>query len=135
MRIFTLTLNPAFDVHARADRFALYKESVADIVSRDAGGKGVNISRALTAAGAENEAIVWVGKENGSEFSAMLDKATYTIACRSAIKAHQSLSLPELEKLYAEASALEGITTCPHGRPITVKLTRYQIEKMFGRIV
>lgn len=77
---------------------------------------------------------VLAGGEPG-EISAMLDKAIYTIACRSAIKAHQKLSLPELEKLYAEASSLEGITTCPHGRPITVKLTRYQIEKMFGRIV
>ncbi len=73
------------------------------------------------------------GGESGS-ISAMLDKAVYTIACRSAIKANQSLSLPELEKLYAEAMALEGITTCPHGRPITVKLTKYQIEKMFGRL-
>lgn len=73
------------------------------------------------------------GGEPG-EVCAMLDKAVYTIACRSAIKANQELSLPELEKLYAQASALEGITTCPHGRPITVKLTKYQIEKMFGRI-
>ena len=77
---------------------------------------------------------VLAGGEPG-EISAMLDKAIYTIACRSAIKAHQKLSLPELEKLYAQASSLEGITTCPHGRPSTVKLTRYQIEKMFGRIV
>lgn len=73
------------------------------------------------------------GGEPG-EVCAMLDKAVYTIACRSAIKANQKLSLPELEKLYAQAAALEGITTCPHGRPITVKLTKYQIEKMFGRI-
>ena len=74
------------------------------------------------------------GEESG-EVTASLDKAIYTIACRSAIKANQPLTLPELEKLYNEASALEGITTCPHGRPITVKLTKYQIEKMFGRIV
>ena len=74
------------------------------------------------------------GGEPG-EAQARLDKAVYTIACRSAIKANYSLSLPELEKLYSQAMALEGITTCPHGRPITVKLTKYQIEKMFGRIV
>lgn len=74
------------------------------------------------------------GGEPG-EVCAMLDKAVYTIACRSAIKAHQELSMAELEKLYAQAMALEGITTCPHGRPISVKLTKYQIEKMFGRIV
>lgn len=73
MKIFTLTLNPAFDVHARADRFALYKESVADIVSRDAGGKGINISRALSAFSCENRAYVLLGKENGEEFAAMLD--------------------------------------------------------------
>ena len=74
------------------------------------------------------------GGESG-EVLAMLDKAVYTIACRSAIKANQALSLPELEKLYAQAQALESVTTCPHGRPISVKLTKYQIEKMFGRIV
>ena len=74
------------------------------------------------------------GGEAG-EICAMLDKAVYTSACRSAIKANQSLSLSELEKLFAQAMALEGITTCPHGRPISVKLTKYQIEKMFGRIV
>ena len=74
------------------------------------------------------------GGESGS-ITAMLDRAVYTIACKSAIKAHQKLSIPELEKLYAQAMALEGITTCPHGRPITVKLSKYQIEKMFGRIV
>lgn len=73
--------------------------------------------------------------EGSGEVSAMMDKAIYTIACKSAIKANQSLTVKELEKLFNEATALEGITTCPHGRPITVKLTKYQIEKMFGRIV
>ena len=74
------------------------------------------------------------GGESG-EVLAMLDKAVYTIACRSAIKANQSLSIPELQELYAQAQALDSVTTCPHGRPISVKLTKYQIEKMFGRIV
>ena len=74
------------------------------------------------------------GNESG-EITAIRDKAIYTVACHSAIRANQNLSLQELEKLYREAAGLEGITTCPHGRPITVKLTKYQIEKMFGRIV
>lgn len=73
--------------------------------------------------------------EGSGEITAVRDKAIYTVACRSAIKANQNLTLPELEKLYKEAISLEGITTCPHGRPITVKLSKYQIEKMFGRIV
>ncbi|MBE6656656.1 MAG: 1-phosphofructokinase family hexose kinase [Ruminococcaceae bacterium] len=73
MNIFTLTLNPAFDIHAEAKSFALHKESVASVTSRDVGGKGINISRALSAFGAENEAFVVLGSENGREFSAMLD--------------------------------------------------------------
>ncbi len=77
---------------------------------------------------------ILMGNESG-EITAVRDKAVYTVACHSAIRANRSLSLPELSKLYKEAAELEGITTCPHGRPITVKLTKYQIEKMFGRIV
>lgn len=77
---------------------------------------------------------ILMGNESG-EITAVRDKAVYTVACHSAIRANQYLTLPELEKLYKEAAELEGITTCPHGRPITVKLSKYQIEKMFGRIV
>lgn len=73
MRAFTLTLNPAFDLHAKADSFVLHHESVADVTARDAGGKGVNISRALTAFGVENEAVLLLGRENGDGFAAMLD--------------------------------------------------------------
>ena len=74
MKIVTLTLNPAFDVHCFCDNFKPYHESIAQITSRDAGGKGVNISRALTANGTENLAIVIVGKENGTEFCQALQK-------------------------------------------------------------
>ena len=74
MKIVTLTLNPAFDVHCFCDNFKPYHESIAQMTSRDAGGKGVNVSRALTANGTENLAIVVVGKENGTEFCQALQK-------------------------------------------------------------
>ena len=54
MNIITLTLNPAFDMHCRADGFMPYKECLATVISHDAGGKGVNISRALSQNGVEN---------------------------------------------------------------------------------
>ena len=72
MKIITLTLNPAFDVHCKADGFVPYHESVVEITSREAGGKGVNISRALNAVERENLALVVVGNENGDEFLKML---------------------------------------------------------------
>jgi 1-phosphofructokinase family hexose kinase len=68
MKIYTLTLNPAYDVHAFAKSLALNCENLAEIQSREAGGKGVNISRALCNGQIPNTAIIVLGKENGDEF-------------------------------------------------------------------
>lgn len=68
MRIITLTLNPAFDVHLYSKNFKPYHESVAEIISREAGGKGINVSRALNENGYKNLAVVAIGRENGEEF-------------------------------------------------------------------
>ena len=59
------------------------------------------------------------------------------ISCKYAIKANKSLSNIELEALVKVVEDLEkdGITTCPHGRPIKIAFTKYEIEKMFKRIV
>ena len=68
MKIYTLTLNPAYDVHAFAKSLAINCENLAEMQSREAGGKGVNISRALCNGQIPNTAIVVLGKENGDEF-------------------------------------------------------------------
>ena len=68
MKIVTITLNPAFDIHCRIDNFIPYHENLAEMTERDAGGKGVNISRALTANGVENTALLVLGEENAEEF-------------------------------------------------------------------
>ena len=66
--IITLTLNPAFDVHATLEEFKAGHENLAEKVTRDVGGKGINISRALTANGIENRALVVTGDENAADF-------------------------------------------------------------------
>ncbi len=68
MKIYTLTLNPAYDIHAFAKSLALNCENLAQMQSREAGGKGVNISRALFSGQIPNTAIIVLGKENGDEF-------------------------------------------------------------------
>ena len=74
MKIYTITLNPAYDVHAYAEQFAPFHENLACVTSREAGGKGVNLSRALQNGGTENIAVVVLGKENCAEFKAELKK-------------------------------------------------------------
>ena len=68
MKIITLTLNPAFDMHCFAKDFKPFCENLADVTALEAGGKGVNISRALTSLGVENKALVVLGKDNGDAF-------------------------------------------------------------------
>lgn len=72
MQILTLTLNPAFDMHCYTEHFVPYHENLAHITDYEAGGKGVNISRALTACGIPNIAFVVLGEENGDAFCSRL---------------------------------------------------------------
>ena len=75
MKIYTITLNPAYDVHAYTAQFAPFHENLADVTSREAGGKGVNLSRALKNGGTEHTTIVVLGKDNCAEFKEDLAKA------------------------------------------------------------
>ena len=78
MNIYTITLNPAYDVHAYAEHFAPFHENLANVTSREAGGKGVNLSRALKNGGTEHTTIVVLGKDNCAEFKEDLATAGLT---------------------------------------------------------
>lgn len=75
MKIITLTLNPAFDTHCITEDFRLGHESFFEILSKDAGGKGINISRALNAVNADNTAVVVIGKDNAEEYCKKLNES------------------------------------------------------------
>lgn len=72
MKIITVTLSPAIDIHCSTDSFTAERENFAKITSRDAGGKGINISRALLACGIKNTALVAVGDKNADGLLASL---------------------------------------------------------------
>lgn len=85
MKIMTLTLNPAFDVHVKIREFLTGHENLADSTSRDIGGKGINISRALTANSVANRALVVLGEENAADFRLGLtnERLDFTELCVS----------------------------------------------------
>ncbi len=58
-----------------------------------------------------------------------------TMACKAAVKGNMSLSLMEAKELIDELLKLENPYNCPHGRPTIVSYSKYEIEKMFKRIV
>ncbi|MEN6310442.1 MAG: DNA mismatch repair endonuclease MutL [Acidobacteriota bacterium] len=56
-----------------------------------------------------------------------------TLACRSAIKAGQPLTREKMGYLVAELFKTSQPALCPHGRPIVVKIGRFQIDKGLRR--
>lgn len=80
MKIVTLTLNPAYDTHCSLDVLSIHHENFAKVTSTDAGGKGVNISRALTKNGTQNLAIVITGLDNGGAFLKSLEDEGLTVS-------------------------------------------------------
>ena len=72
MKLTTLTLCPAFDLHCYTEVFHPYHENLAEVTDFAAGGKGINIARALSANGIAAKAIVLLGEENRAAFEALL---------------------------------------------------------------
>ncbi|MCX6907182.1 MAG: DNA mismatch repair endonuclease MutL [Verrucomicrobia bacterium] len=61
------------------------------------------------------------------------EDAIATTVCRHAVKAHDPLSVPELDSLLRELRACDLPYTCPHGRPTMIQLSYAELEKKFGR--
>ena len=72
MKIITITLNPAFDLHYDIPEFRAGAENYVEAVTVSAGGKSVNISRALSANGIPNTACVIMGRKNAEPFQTKL---------------------------------------------------------------
>ena len=60
-------------------------------------------------------------------------KMIASMACHGAVRAHQSLALPEIERLLKEYFLRNTPPTCPHGRPILLKYPLLELEKLFRR--
>lgn len=65
----------------------------------------------------------------------LIEDKIVTKACKSAIKANQWLSMPEMAALCEQLSELDNPFTCPHGRPIVIHMTAYDLEKQFKRVM
>ena len=60
------------------------------------------------------------------------DELLHTMACKSAIKAGMTTDAAELAALVRQVQS-GAVRYCPHGRPVAVKLRKYEVEKMFKR--
>ena len=63
-----------------------------------------------------------------------LDWIYHNVACRSAIKAGDESSDLELLALAKQVVEDNEVRFCPHGRPVMIELSKYELEKQFGRV-
>ncbi len=61
--------------------------------------------------------------------------AIATMACKAAVKGNNKLDYSEARALIEKIVSLENPFNCPHGRPTIVKMTKYDVEKFFKRVL
>lgn len=74
-----------------------------------------------------------LNEKGGNKLHGRIEDIINYMACRSAIKFGQKLSMSEMQALIEQMDELKRPYTCPHGRPSMVSLTLGELEKMFGR--
>jgi DNA mismatch repair protein MutL len=107
----------------------------------EAFGPGAILVRAVPAAlkDADPPALLQDLAEEFSEseaplaLEARLDAALARLACHRSIRAGRRLEAAEMSALLREMESTPRAATCSHGRPTFLKLTRAELEKLFGR--
>jgi len=88
----------------------------------------------------EEEALVremaeWVVAERDVDLAKFREKAAILCACKAAVKANSALSAEAGQRLLERLASCRQPYTCPHGRPIVVSFSRYELDKMFKRVM
>lgn len=81
------------------------------------------------------ELLDTVSQENSTLDTEVIASKIATMACKMSIKGNQKVSFMEVEHLLDELMELENPYQCPHGRPTIIKMSKYEIDKKFKRIV
>ncbi len=81
------------------------------------------------------ELIEQVLKTRKTDIKKLREDAAIMMSCKKSIKANHFLNKEQMERLITDLRAVENPFTCPHGRPVLVHFTTYEVEKMFKRVM
>jgi DNA mismatch repair protein MutL len=83
----------------------------------------------------EEMAELLIAERKSIDIGKLREKAAIMCACKASIKANDRMTREEGDVLLARLAGCSQPYTCPHGRPIIVHLSTYQLEKMFKRVM
>jgi DNA mismatch repair protein MutL len=78
--------------------------------------------------------LIKLNQKNNSLFDNLLHDIYAMISCKKAIKAGDKLSSEQIQLLLKHINEDHNLSLCPHGRPTTIMLSNYEIQKKFKRI-
>ncbi|NMO97083.1 DNA mismatch repair endonuclease MutL [Paenibacillus lemnae] len=81
------------------------------------------------------EMAEWVLSERNIDLAKLREASSVMVSCKASIKANQKLTEQESGKLLERLAACRQPYTCPHGRPIVISFSSYDLEKMFKRVM
>ncbi|MNJ41124.1 DNA mismatch repair protein MutL [compost metagenome] len=81
------------------------------------------------------EMAEWVLNERAIDLAKLREKSSTLVSCKASIKANQKLTSEEATTLIRRLAACKQPYTCPHGRPIVVSFSSYDLEKLFKRVM
>lgn len=81
------------------------------------------------------EMAEWVLNERAIDLAKLREKSSTLVSCKASIKANQKLTTEEATTLIQRLAACKQPYTCPHGRPIVVSFSSYDLEKLFKRVM
>ncbi|WP_440895398.1 DNA mismatch repair endonuclease MutL [Amphibacillus sp. Q70] len=74
-------------------------------------------------------------KDETIDLNKLREEAAILMACKRSIKANHHLNKDDMFRLLEELRTTQDPFTCPHGRPIIVHFSSYEMEKMFKRVM
>lgn len=81
------------------------------------------------------EMAEWVLSERSIDLAKLREKSSILVSCKASIKANQKLTPEEADTLLRRLGECKQPYTCPHGRPIVVSFSTYDLEKLFKRVM
>lgn len=81
------------------------------------------------------ELIEQVLANRRTDIGKLREETAIMMSCKRSIKANHHLSIADMERLLNDLSLAENPYTCPHGRPVLIHFSTYEIEKMFKRVM
>ena len=134
--ILTLSTNEALLLERYMDQFTRLGFEIEGFGGREFAVRGVP-SNLLSIAKKEllMEMLDELTEEGISGEPDLICQRVASMSCKAAVKGNHDMSPAEADALIDQLLKLENPYHCPHGRPVMMSMTKYELEKKFKRIV